>query len=68
MQTLFAALALLRTRSRLGVEILALRHRLGVLERSVRRPRSTHADRGAPAVTIDWTTPADGYVVTLTPS
>jgi len=36
-----------RRRERLAaVEILALRHQLGVLERSVKRPRLTNADRG----------------------
>ena len=43
---LFAAFALFRTRSQLAIEILALRHQLGVLERSVKRPRLTNADRG----------------------
>ena len=43
---LFAAFAFFRTRRQLAVEILALRHQLGVLKRSVRRPRLTNADRG----------------------
>jgi putative transposase len=43
---LFAALALFRTRSRLAMEILALRHQLGVLQRSAKRPRLTNVDRG----------------------
>jgi putative transposase len=30
----------------LAVEVLALRHQLGVLKRSVKRPRLTNADRG----------------------
>jgi putative transposase len=42
----FACLALLRTRWELAVEILALRHQLGVLKRSVKRPRLTNTDRG----------------------
>jgi putative transposase len=42
----FAALALFRTRRQLAVETLALRHQLGVLRRSVKRPRLTNADRG----------------------
>lgn len=40
-----AALGFFRTRSELAVEILALRHQLGVLRRSVRRPRLTQVDR-----------------------
>jgi putative transposase len=35
----------LRSRAALQIEILALRHRLGVLQRSVRRPKLTAADR-----------------------
>ena len=42
----FGAPTFFRTRSRLAVEILALRHQLGVLKRSVKRPRLTNADRG----------------------
>jgi putative transposase len=43
---LLAALAFLRTRRQLAIEILALRHQLGVLKRSVKRPRLTNVDRG----------------------
>ena len=43
---LFAAFALFRTRSQSAIEILALRHQLGVLGRSAKRPRLTNADRG----------------------
>ena len=43
---LLAGLALFRTRRQLAIEILALRHQLGVLKRSVKRPRLTDADRG----------------------
>ena len=43
---LFAARALFRTRGQLAIEILALRHQLGVLQRAVKRPRLTNADRG----------------------
>jgi len=43
---LFAGLAFFRTRRRSAIEILALRHQLGVLKRSVKRPRLTDADRG----------------------
>ncbi len=43
---LFAALAFFKTRRELAVEILALRHQLGVLKRSVKRPRLSNVDRG----------------------
>ncbi len=43
---LFAAFALFRTRSQSAMEILALRHQLGVLQRSAKRPRVTNVDRG----------------------
>jgi hypothetical protein len=43
---LFAGLAFFRTRRQLAVEILALRHQLGVLKRSVKRPRLSNFDRG----------------------
>jgi hypothetical protein len=43
----FAVLAFFfRTRSQLAAEILALRHQLGVLRRSVKRPRLRNVDRG----------------------
>jgi putative transposase len=38
-------LALFRSRSALQIEILALRHQLGVLQRSAKRPKLTAADR-----------------------
>src|SRR5215831_12450213 len=37
--------ASLRTRAALQLEILALRHQLGVLQRSVKRPKLSPADR-----------------------
>ena len=40
--TLFASF---RSRAALQLEILALRHQLGVLQRSVKRPKLTPADR-----------------------
>ena len=47
--TLMAVLAAardgLRTRAALQIEVLALRHQLKVLQRSVKRPRLTAADR-----------------------
>lgn len=41
-----AALGFFKTRRQLAFEVLALRHQLGVLQRSVKRPRLTNADRG----------------------
>src|SRR5438270_7105652 len=50
--------ASLRSRGALQLEILALRHQLGVLQRSVKRPKITPADRflwaGLCAVWNDW--------------
>ena len=43
---LFAGLAFFRTRRQSAIEILALRHQLGMLKRSVKRPRLTNVDRG----------------------
>ena len=43
---LLAGLAFVRTRRQLAVEILALRHQLGVPRRSVKRPRLSNVDRG----------------------
>ena len=46
LSALFAAvLASFRNRAALQVEVLALRHQLGVLHRSVKRPKLTAADR-----------------------
>jgi hypothetical protein len=42
---LLASLTFFRTQCQLAVEILALRHQLGVLKRSVKRPRLTNVDR-----------------------
>ena len=56
----FAVLAFFRTRGQLAAEILALRHPLGVLRRSVKRPPLTNADRGTLTLAIavrqagDW--------------
>ncbi len=41
-----AGLGFFKTRRRLAIEVLALRHQLGVLKRSVKRPRLTNTDRG----------------------
>src|SRR5262249_31112736 len=42
----FASVILMvRSRTALQLEVLALRHQLGVLQRSVKRPRLTTADR-----------------------
>ena len=43
---LLASLAFLKSRRQLAIEVLTLRHQLGVLKRSVKRPRLTNADRG----------------------
>ena len=43
---LFAGLAFFRTRRQLAIEVLALRHQLGILKRSVKRPRLSDVDRG----------------------
>src|SRR5215510_4568908 len=44
--TVFASLgASFRTRAALQLEILALRHQIGVLQRSVKRPKLTPTDR-----------------------
>ena len=43
---LLAGLAFVRTRRHLAVEILALRHQLGVLKRSVKRPWLSNVDGG----------------------
>jgi len=53
-----AFLAFFRQRTALQFEILALRHQLGVLQRSVKRPKLTAADRflwaWLSAVWADW--------------
>jgi hypothetical protein len=53
-----AFLASFRNRAALQLEILALRHQLGVLQRSVKRPKLTAADRflwaWLSAVWEDW--------------
>ena len=41
-----AAFAFARTRRQLAIQILALRQQLGVLKRSVKRPRLSNVDRG----------------------
>jgi hypothetical protein len=55
---LTALCASFRSRAALQLEILALRHQLGVLQRSVQRPKLTPADRflwaWLSAVWNDW--------------
>src|SRR5688572_9007897 len=50
--------AAFRSRAALQLEILALRHQIGVLQRSVKRPKLTPADRalgvGLCSVWKDW--------------
>jgi hypothetical protein len=57
----FASLgAVFRTRSALQLEILALRHQIGVLQRSVKRPKLTASNRflwsGLSSVWDGWET------------
>jgi hypothetical protein len=59
-----AGLSFLKTRRQLAVEVLALRHQLGVLERSVKRPRLTHADRGLwVLLSRRWTNWSDALII-----
>jgi len=51
---LLAGLAFVRTRRQLAVEVLALRHQLGVLKRSVKRPRLSDVDRGLWVLLSRW--------------
>ena len=51
---LLAGLAFVRTRRQLAAEILALRHQLGVLKRSVKRPRLSDVDRGLWVLLSRW--------------
>ena len=59
-----AALAFVETRHQLAVEILALRHQLGVLKRSVKRPRLTNVDRGLwVLLSRRWTSWSDALII-----
>jgi hypothetical protein len=61
---LFAAFALFRTRSQSAIEILALRHQLGVLQRSAKRPRLTNVDRGLwVLLSRTWTRWSDALII-----
>ena len=61
---LVAALAFFRTRRQLAIEILALRHQLGVLKRSVKRPRLTNADRGLLVLlSRNWPSWSDALII-----
>jgi putative transposase len=60
----FAALALFQTRRQLAAEVLALRHQLGVLRRSVKRPRLTNIDRGLWALlSRRWSRWSDALII-----
>ena len=59
-----AGLAFFRTRRELAVELLALRHQLGVLQRSVKRPRLSNADRGLwVLLSSRWTGWSDALII-----
>jgi len=61
---LLAGLTFFRSRRHLAVEILALRHQLGILKRSVKRPRLTNADRGLwVMLSRGWTSWSDPLVI-----
>jgi len=61
---LLAGLAYFRTRRQLAVEILSLRHQLGVLKRSVKRPRLTNTDRGLwVLLSRRWSSWSDALIV-----
>jgi putative transposase len=61
---LFATLAFFQTRRQLAVEILALRHQLGVLKRSVKRPRLSDVDRGLwVLLSRRWTSWSDALII-----
>jgi putative transposase len=60
----FAALAFFQTRRQLAAEVLALRHQLGVLRRSVKRPRLTNIDRGLWALlSRRWSRWSDALII-----
>ena len=59
-----AGLAFVRTRRQLAIEILALRHQLGVLKRSVKRPRLSNVDRGLwVLLSRRWSSWSDALIV-----
>jgi putative transposase len=61
---LFAGLAFFRTRRRSAIEILALRHQLGVLKRSVKQPRLTKPDRGLwVLLSRNWPSWSDALII-----
>jgi len=60
----FGCLALLRSRRHLAIENLALRHQLGILRRSAKRPRLTNADRGLwVLLSRRWTNWTDALII-----
>jgi hypothetical protein len=55
---------LFRTRSQSAIEILALRHQLGVLQPSTKRPRLTNVDRGLwVLLSRTWARSGDSLVI-----
>jgi hypothetical protein len=59
-----AGLAFFRTRHQLAIEILSLRHQLGVFQRSVKRPRLTSVDRGLWALlSRTWARWSDALII-----
>jgi putative transposase len=61
---LFAGVAFVKTRHQLAIEILALRHQLGVLKRSVKRPRLSRVDRGLWALlSRRWSRWSDALII-----
>jgi hypothetical protein len=62
--SLFVALAFFRTRRQLAVGLLALRHQLGVLKRSVKRPMLVNVDWGLwLLLSCRWTSWSEALII-----